>query len=249
MDNDKPMTKKEMKVAKKAKKFESSENAKKQNKVKWGIIGISSIVFLSLFGLLIFFVKQNNQKAVEPSSIESVEISENTGWVRGSDDSKVTLVEFGDFQCPACRAFHPVVKELLASYEEGQIKFIFKHFPLTSIHPNAMIAALAAEAAGNQGKFFEYHDMLYDMQDRWEGLIAADVDVKFIEFAQDLELDIEQFNADRKDPGTEAKIRANMDEGTNSGVTSTPTFFVNGEKIDNPQNISDFRKIVDNELE
>ena len=259
MDENRPMTKSEKKAAKRAEKASIYHEEKKNNMIKWGIIGIASVIFLGFFAFLVFLIKQKNA----PTTNEPVKITENTGHVLVSGQNeelkegsasaaiastKVTLVEFGDLQCPACGAYYPVVKEVLSNYPDGQIKFIFKHFPLTSVHPNAMAAAEAAEAAGNQGKFFEYHDMLYENQSSWGELAAPEADAKFVEYAKKLNLDLDQFNKDRKDPATEAVVRKTMDEGIALGVNSTPTFFLDGEKVINPQNASDFKKLIDTKI-
>ncbi len=141
-----------------------------------------------------------------------------------SPDAKVTLVEFGDFQCPACGASHPIVKQLMGDYK-GQVNFVFRHFPLP-MHKNAMKAANAAEAAGAQKKFFEMHDLLFENQTEW----AEDNNPEklFEKYAQELKLDIDKFNEDVKSKKYEDKVKADQADGNAVGVNSTPTFFING---------------------
>lgn len=242
MDPNRPMTKREMKALRRLEKLDYAASGKQQNTIKWLIIGAASLLFLVFFGFLIFLAKQGNVQ-----NTESVVISD-AGWVKGNENAPLTMIEFSDFQCPACRSYYPIVKELLVSYEDGKVKFIYKHFPLTSIHPNAMPAAIAAEAAGAQGKFFEYHDVLFEKQGEWVNLPVADVREKFISYAKDLNLDKEKFKTDLENKEFEAKIKANQEEGVNAGVSGTPTFFVNGEKIQNPASLDAFKKIIDSNL-
>jgi protein-disulfide isomerase len=161
--------------------------------------------------------------------------------VRGNLTGTVTLVEFGDLQCPACAAYEPIIRQVAADNADI-LKVVFKHFPLTQIHPNALLAAKATEAASNQGKFWEMHDMLYDNQKEWQGgLNARDM---FVGYATALGLDVSQFTADLNSEAIEEKIVAEYKEGTLLGVQGTPTFFVNGQKIDNPASVEAFNAII-----
>jgi formate-nitrite transporter family protein len=161
--------------------------------------------------------------------------------VRGALTGTVTLVEFGDFQCPACGAYEPIVRQVTADNADI-LKVVFKHFPLTQIHQNALLAAKASEAASNQGKFWEMHDMLYDNQATWQGsLNARDM---FVGYATSLGLNATQFADDLNSSAIEDKIVAEYREGTLLGVQGTPTFFVNGKKIDNPQSAEAFNAII-----
>lgn len=161
--------------------------------------------------------------------------------VRGTVGGKVTLVEFGDLQCPACAAYEPIVRQVIAD-NAGTLQFVFKHFPLTQIHANALLAAKASEAAGVQGRFWEMHDMMYDRQKEWSGsLNARDT---FIGYATALGLDVAKFTEDLGNKSLESKIIAEYREGTNLGVQGTPTFFLNGKKISNPGSIEEFNALI-----
>lgn len=142
-----------------------------------------------------------------------------------SPGAKVTLVEFGDFQCPACGASHPIVKQLLDEYK-GKITFVFRHFPLPN-HKNAMKAANAAEAAGAQKKFFEMHDLLFENQAEWSE--DNNPEELFEKYAGELKLDMDKFKEDVKSKKYENKIKADQADGNTAGVNSTPTFFINGK--------------------
>ncbi len=183
----------------------------------WVIIGIITVV---LFGGAILLSNQS----VEQSN-DGVEIIEH---VKGNPEATVTLVEYSDFQCPACAAFQPVVEQLLTEYGD-QLRFEYKHFPLFNIHPNAREAAVAAEAAGQQGKFYEYHDALFVNQAEWSA--AAIPGTLFIKYATDLGLNVDQFKRQLKSSILRDKVLAEFNEGRELEITGTPTFFLNGQKM------------------
>jgi protein-disulfide isomerase len=145
---------------------------------------------------------------------------------RGPADAKIQMVEFSDFQCPACRYAEMPLRQIDAVYA-GKIHFIFKHFPLR-MHPWAKPAAVAAECAGRQGKFWEYHDRLYDKQDDWTNDKADDF---FTGYAKDLKLDMPAWEACRRDPSVVASYEADIKDGDDAWVASTPTFFINGRRF------------------
>jgi protein-disulfide isomerase len=142
----------------------------------------------------------------------------------GPDDAPVTLVEYGDFECPYCGMAHPIVQA--AQRELGsQLRFVFRHFPLAEAHPHARLAAQAAEAAGAQGRFWEMHDMLFEHQD---ALDAEDL----VGYAKTLGLDTARFARDLESGTYAKKARDDFRSGVRSGVNGTPTFFVNGTRYD-----------------
>jgi len=146
---------------------------------------------------------------------------------KGAPDAKVTIVEFSDFECPACRAAEPSLRQVLSVYG-SDIRFLFKNFPLERVHPYARRGAQAAECAGKQGKFWPYHDMLYDRQDEWTN---PKVDSFLDQYAKEAGLDVAAFDACRADPATNQPIDADKKEGEDRWVTGTPTFFVNGKRF------------------
>jgi protein-disulfide isomerase len=142
----------------------------------------------------------------------------------GPEDAPVTLVEYGDYECPYCGMAQPVVKR--AQRELGsQLRFVFRNFPLAEAHPHARTAAEAAEAAGAQGKFWEMHDTLFEHQD---ALAVEDL----IGYAKSLGLDVEQFSRDLEAGTYGKRVRDDFRSGVRSGVNGTPTFFFNGERYD-----------------
>lgn len=162
-------------------------------------------------------------------------------WSKGSVDSKVLVMEFGDFQCPACAAYYGLVEQITNEYKD-KVQFVYRHFPLTQIHPYALPASQVAEAAGKQGKFWEMYAVLFERQNEWTN---GDSEEKFVSYATDLGLNIEQFNADRKSKEVKDKIRRDMKTGSLLQVGGTPTFFVNGTVVPNPSSIEGFRAILD----
>lgn len=143
---------------------------------------------------------------------------------KGSATAPVTVVMFSDFQCPACAATHPVLKQILAEYAPEKVRFVVRDFPLVDIHNNAFQAALAANAAAKQGKFFEYAEILYKNQN---ALDAASLK----KYAADLGLNLPKFEIDLSDEKTAAEVRKDMADGENYGISSTPTVYVNGVKV------------------
>lgn len=231
-----PMTKREFKARRKIERHESAQHGNNSsNLAKWIIIAVGSALFLAFFAYIIFSIKQSKNKPF---------VISNTGWVRGNPNAKTTLVEFSDFQCPACQRYEPLVEQVLKDFN-GQMKLIYKHFPLTSVHKNAMLAAQASEAAGNQGKFWEMHDLLFEKHDEWAELDNSGAKEKFILYAESLKLDMERFKADLDKKETADKVTQSQNEGINNGVNATPTFFLNNNKIEpNPGSYEEFKKII-----
>lgn len=161
-----------------------------------------------------------------------------------SDSAKVTIVEFSDYQCPACKSAHPTIKQILNDYR-GQVNFVYRHFPLSQ-HKNAIPAALAAEAAGQQGKYWEMHDGIFDGQDTWKE--SGNTNNIFEGYAKGLGLDMEKFNRDRSDNKFRDKINRDYQDGLTLGVNSTPTFFINGQKFPGALSFTELKSKIDAEL-
>lgn len=142
--------------------------------------------------------------------------------------SPVILEEYGDYQCPPCGMLYPVLKEIEHEYGD-QLRVVFRHFPLTKIHKNAMMAAQAAEAARNQGKFWEMHDRLYRNQNAWKDL--SDGRPAFIGYARELGLNVERFSREMDSQEVQQRITSDMQRGSGVGVTGTPTVFIEGQML------------------
>lgn len=153
----------------------------------------------------------------------------------------VTLVEFSDFECAACGVYYKLVKEITGKYKHS-MTFVYRNFPLTKFHPNAQIAAQAAEAAGMQGKYWDMHDLLFTKQKDWSALSTARE--IFSQYAESLGLNVGQFNKDIDSDAVKNRIAADVHDGNALGINATPTFFLNNQKIENPVSLADFEAVV-----
>jgi protein-disulfide isomerase len=150
-----------------------------------------------------------------------IDVDPDRDHVRGPREAPVTVVEYGDFECPYCGQAEPVVRELLRDFAD--VRYVWRHLPLNDVHVNAQLAAEASEAAADQGKFWELHDLLLDHQDalRPDDLVA---------YALQLGLDVERFSGDLRTHSGAARIAEDVDSADLSGVSGTPTFFINGQR-------------------
>jgi protein-disulfide isomerase len=151
--------------------------------------------------------------------------------VSGNPNSSVVIVEYGDFQCPSCAGAHPQVKAVLQEYSD-RVAFIFRNFPLTSIHPNARAASAAAEAAGLQDNYWAMHDTLFETQNEWQFLSGNERNDKFTSYAVALGLDEARFRADLAASTVNSKISFDQAIARKVGVEATPTFYINGNLVD-----------------
>ncbi|MFZ3077866.1 MAG: thioredoxin domain-containing protein [Candidatus Aenigmatarchaeota archaeon] len=158
----------------------------------------------------------------------------------GSAGAKVVMVEYSDFQCPACGAAEPAVEQVIQSYG-NRIKFVYKHFPLTNIHQYSQKAAESSECAGAQGKFWEMHDKLFANQN---ALRITDLKI----YAQQIGLNTTEFNSCLDGGAAAANVKADFSEGLAEKVRATPTFFINGRKIEGGVPFEEFKAVIDQEL-
>ena len=146
----------------------------------------------------------------------------------GPDDAPITLVEYGDYECPYCGRAFPILKQLRETLAD-KFRLVFRHFPQNSVHPHASVAAQAAESAGAQGKFWAMHDLLFEHQDELAG-------TDLIQYALKLGLEVYRFEADLSSERYTAKIRSDYRDGLRNGVKKTPTLFINGKRYDGELN-------------
>jgi protein-disulfide isomerase len=207
------------------------------------LTGISVVTIVLVVGAaLMLGGKSTPEKAAPPA--DSKVLVRADSHKSGAKNAKVTIVEFGDFQCPACGAAHPIVKQITEEYKD-RVTFVFRNYPL-SMHQNSKLAAEAAEAAGAQGKYFEMHDMLYDKQKDWgESPKAKD---KIMQYAQDLKLDMDKFKSDVEANKYDKKIQQDIADGNSAQVEATPTFYINGVKNTGGLPYNDFKKKLDEAL-
>jgi protein-disulfide isomerase len=160
---------------------------------------------------------------------------------QGPANAPLTLVEFGDYQCPYCGAAYPVVKRLQERFGK-KLRFIFRNFPLTQAHPYALVAAEAAEAAALQGKFWEMHDLLFERQ----RILEPDI---LPMWAKEVGLDLGQFGAALKQEGIAKRIKEDRASGIHSGVNGTPTFFINGSRHDDAPDYDTLAEALEQQLQ
>ena len=205
--------------------------------------GISALVLGGMVFGMVKIASRNSPANTKPLSLAGSVIESD--WIKGDKDSKIIITEYSDFQCPACASYYEIVKQIHKEFGD-KLAIVYRHFPLRQIHANAEIAALSAEAAGKQGKFWEMHDMLFENQKKWEGdKNAGEI---FIKYAEDLGLNTEQFKQDLDSKEVKDKVEADYQSGVKAGVNHTPTFFINGKEIQNPRSYEEFKNII-NEAE
>jgi protein-disulfide isomerase len=200
-------------------------SSKKQKEKK---IWIGVIVALALILLISYFTTQKNKKE-ELSRIEKIQVSELQAHLKGNLDSDIKLIEYSDFQCPACQHWYVEVENTLARYGDN-FKLEYRHLPLRSIHPNAQIAAQASEAAGMQGKFWEMYSILFERQAEWSQSFKPKQ--LFKQYAESIGLDGSRFMFDIDSDQVKEFVNKQYDEAIASGLKlSTPTFTVEGEVV------------------
>ena len=203
---------------------------------------VIAVLIGGLWGLV---MAVNNAPAPEPLEITGLPEVTSEDFVKGATESaKVTLIEYGDFQCPACGAYFPVVKQLSEEFK-SDLKVVYRNMPLTNIHPFAMITAQAAYAAGRQGKFWEMHDLLFENQSEWTTSNARE---KILQYAESLKLDIDKFKEDLDSDEAKDFVNKQREEALSIGLNSTPSFFLNGKYIQNPKTFEDFQKLIQDEI-
>ncbi len=209
--------------------------------------GTYIFVGLAVLGSLLMIMGAGTaNKPVELSeeSKELLALAEDD-YMKGSADAPVTLIEYLDFECEACGAYFPVVQQLAKEYP-NELKIVTRYFPLPG-HRNSMTAALAVEAAARQNKYWEMHDLLFTEQKNWGEKPVPTPEI-FEAYAEQLGLDMEQFKADVASPETKARVQRDFDSGEKLGNSGTPTFYLNGKKIQNPNGLEAFKALVDAEL-
>lgn len=183
----------------------------------FGIVGVGYLLSMAM------------QPAETVSEVEVTQLTDGARHVTGATESaSLTIVEFSDFQCPACASVAPALKAILAQYPE-QAELVYRHFPLRSIHPNAVPAAKASEAAAAQGAFWEMHDALFQRQQEWSN--ESNPRALFLGYAEDLGLNLEQFEQTYDAAETEEAVFADLRVAEQLGLNSTPTLFLNGKKV------------------
>jgi len=205
---------------------------------------MNKYLFILLAGLLTISACNN---ADQPATEMAVTTSEAVAATEAQSDieAKVVIVKYSDYQCPACAFYHSFLKQLKQDFG-SEVRIEMKHFPLAQ-HPYAQLAARSAEAARAQGKFDEMHDLLFAGQQQWN---LGNAEAIFISYAQSLDLDMERFRADMNSADMNRIVMANRREGVEIGLSSTPTFVINGEKVEqNPGSYPLFKELVESYMD
>ncbi|MEO8638134.1 MAG: thioredoxin domain-containing protein [Candidatus Taylorbacteria bacterium] len=244
MENNEDLTIKERREQKRqeklARRAEGEIKESKSRVVLW--ISVVIVIGAVLFGL-VRIVKNNPPSSEKDTPVNISDSVIGTDWIRGNANASTTLIEYGDFECPACGLYHPVLRELESQFK-NDLRVIFRNYPLPQ-HANARLAARAAEAAGAQGKFFEMHDLIYEHQNDWTG--KSDAKNIFLEYATTLKLNIGEYKRDFESKETGVKIDEDMASGNSYGVNSTPTFYLGNTKLA-PKSFDEFKKLIKDEI-
>lgn len=178
------------------------------------------------------------RRGIDPNKVHKVNTAGSPSL--GPEDAAVTLIEFSDFQCPFCARVTPTLEQIQETYGDD-VRIVFKHLPLR-IHPQAPMAHAASEAAKAQGKFWEMHDLIFANPRQL-------TEAKFVEYAGQIDLDVEQFKIDMASPEIKKRVDADMAEASQLGVTGTPGFFINGKFVSGAKPFADFKQRIDAELD
>lgn len=203
-------------------------------------MAIIAVIIAVVVGIAVF---SNNKK---DNDNETTGRDDSSIHTLGAGTSGVTLLEYGDYACPGCHTYAPVIDQVIEAYGD-QISFQFRHYPLTNIHPNAYAAARAAEAASKQGKFWEMHKALFGASDwsSWGSNSTANGQPIFERYASTLGLDMTKFKEDFKGSSVNSAIRADMTAAERANVSSTPTFLINGKKVEVGASLDEFKTAID----
>jgi protein-disulfide isomerase len=212
-----------------------------KNKIVITVISVSLI-----FGFLALAYKLTN--APQVTNFPQVNVLDSTDHIKWSPDKKNLLVEYSDFECSACQSFHNLIKSQIESPQSKnydltkKITLVYRHFPLYQIHPYTQDASYAAEAAGKQGKFFEMIDLIFTRQNDW--VKKGNVKAEFEKYAGELKLNADQFKKNRDSKDVKDKVAGDTLSGEKVGISATPTFFINGKKIENLNSFDDFVAVL-----
>ncbi len=197
------------------------------DKTKWIIF---AVVVVALFGGIILLNK-SNEKSFTGDAKTVIADGPIADHVYGTDTKKVVFIEYGDYQCPGCGAMYQAIKNITSDYQD-KITFVFREFPLTTLHANALAAATAAEAAGLQNKYWEMHDILYENQQSWQDAAVNQRESVFQGYAAQIGLDVNKFKTDLTNKDIADKISRDRSSAKQFDVNQTPTFVLNGKKLD-----------------
>lgn len=221
----------------KEERYERAVRRRTVMRVVWGAVA------LALAAALAWWVAAETRE-VKTAAVDALAVSPGD-YVKGSADAPVTLIEYLDFECESCRAYYPLMKRLHEEFPDD-LRIVARYYPLPG-HKNGIPAALAVEAAARQGKFWEMHDKLYETQGVW-GEKGIPNPAVFEAYAAEIGLDMEAYRRDVADPSARERVERDMASGRALGNTGTPSFYLNGERIQNPRTYEDFKIIIQAEI-
>lgn len=235
------LTKREKRALAKEEKKKEQMRRERSGKLSKIVIGLLILAGLGYGGFRFFQWINAPQPEVTQAEIDVA----GDEWIKGNPEASVTLVEYSDFQCPACKNYFPLVKRLSEELPQD-LRFVYRQYPLTSIHRNAFASAKASEAAGKQGKFWEMHDLLFENQDSWS--TDSNPDDKFEGYAGEIGLDIEQFKTDYDSDEVKDAVNEDITTANRLGFSSTPSFTLNGRRIENPRSYDALKQLIEDEI-
>jgi protein-disulfide isomerase len=239
MEEERALTKREKRALAKENKRKTRQNKEAINRFKNWFIGLLVLIGLLFGGYKIWqFI---NTPTIPP---EELLVINDNDHAKGNPDASVTLIEYADFECPACAVYSQETKRLAEEFSD-EIQYVFRHFPLPT-HSSSFEAAKATEAAGEQDMFWEMHDMLFERQSDWmeEGNPLG----KFVEYASDLGLDGDKFLDDYESDVVKEKVSSDLTSANQLRLNQTPSFFLDGEKIQNPKGYDEFKSMIESAI-
>ena len=236
-ENNQMLTKRERKELYRQEKVRDEQTQQRSRMFKkWTKTLATLFIITGLIGVVFWF---GSSKPTTPTNEILSVVSDD--WVKGNKDAPITIVEYLDFECEACGAYYPVVKRLSEEYKD-EVKFVVRYFPLPG-HKNSMTSALAVEAAGQQGKYWEMHNIVFENQRDWGEKQIPDPKI-FENYARQIRLDMNQYEKDIISQEVKSRIERDRKSGQKLNLQGTPSFFLNGEKIENPRGYEDFKALI-----
>lgn len=195
------------------------------------IISISILVVIGILTAVLINKPATPSIPTETSEILKVNAADNV-W--GEENAAITLIEYSDFQCPACAAYYPIIQQLKNDLGDD-LRVVYRHFPLRQIHFNAQISAQASQAAALQGQFWPMHNKIFETQTLWSNMTTAKARETFISYAEELGLETKKFTTDMDSDLVKQKIQVDVDASMVLKLPGTPTFFANGAQLPSPR--------------
>jgi protein-disulfide isomerase len=229
------LTKKQQRDLRRQEKMEKQTEQERKSRTRNLTIGI--VILVIAFAIFLLIIRSSNP-VQSNMSVNEIAPSDH---VSGSENAPLLIVEYSDFQCPACAAYEPIVEGMLGEMGDS-VALVYRHFPLRTIHSNAQEAAQAAEAAALQGKFWEMHHMLFEKQNLWSS--AKDPKDYFKEYATEIGIDVDTFLSDYASSSVREKVNDDYASAVAADLNSTPSFFLNGKKLNNPRSVEEFVELL-----